>query len=267
MARPFWKGYLKLSLVTCPVALTPAVSQSERIRFHTLNAKTGNRVRSRYADAVTGKPVEDDEQVMGYEVGADEHVMLEDEELDAVALETTHTIDIEKFVPKTSVDPLWLDSAHYMTPNGEVGEEAFSVIRDAMESTDMVGLSRLVLYRRERAVLTEARHPGIILWTLRQKEEIRDAKIYFGGIKEAEPAKDALKLAKSVIAERTVAWDPSLLNDPVQENLAAMIRAKRKGVKPRKVKQEAPAEDGKVVNIMDALKRSIERDGKAAKRK
>ncbi len=266
MPRPFWKGYLKLSLVTCPVALTPAVSQSERIRFHTLNASTGNRVRSRYADAVTAKVVDEDEQVMGYEVADDKHVILEDEELDAVALDTTHTIDIEKFVPRDSVETIWLESAHYLAPNGEVGEEAFSVIRDAMESMKMVGLSRVVLYRRERAVLLEARHPGIVLWTMRQKGEIRDAKTYFSGIREVEPAKHALKLAKSVIAERTIEWDPSLLDDPVQKNLADMIRAKRKGVKPRKVKADAAPDDGKVVNIMDALKRSIEREGKSRKK-
>ena len=260
--KPFWKGYLKLSLVTCPVALTPATTQSERVRFHTLNKSTGNRVRNRYVDSVTGKPIGEDDEIKGYEVAEGEYVMLEDEELDAVALETTHTIEIEKFVARASIEPIWLDTAHYLTPDDEVGEEAFLVIRDAMESTGMAGVSRLVLYRRERAVLLEARQPGIVLWTLRQADEIRDARAYFGPIKDREPAKDALKLAQSVIAERTVTWDPALLHDRLQENLLAVIEAKRKGIKPRKRAEPDPDEGGKVINIMDALKRSIDREAR-----
>ncbi|TIT61569.1 MAG: Ku protein, partial [Mesorhizobium sp.] len=145
--RPFWKGYLKLSLVTCPVAMTPATTESEKVRFHTLNRKSGHRVVSQYVDAVNGKPVAEDDEVKGYQRGEDEYVLLEDDEIDAVALESTRTIDIDMFVDADSIGWIWYDKPHYLTPDDPVGEEAFSVIRDAMQSTGKVGISRLVMYR------------------------------------------------------------------------------------------------------------------------
>ncbi|HEY9211674.1 MAG TPA: Ku protein, partial [Ancylobacter sp.] len=145
--RSFWKGYLKLSLVTCPVAMVPATSENEKVRFHTLNRKTGNRIVSQYVDAVSEKPVDEDDEVKGYQRGENDYVMLEDDEIDAVALESTRTIDIEMFVPRDSIGWIWYDKPHYLTPNDPVGEEAFSVIRDAMASTRTVGISRLVMYR------------------------------------------------------------------------------------------------------------------------
>ena len=158
MARQaFWKGYLKLSLVTCSVAMTPAVSTSEQIRFHTLNRKTGNRVQSRYVDAETGKPVAEDDEAKGYEAAEGKLVVLNDKELDAVALESTRTIDIDMFVPRHSIGWIWYDRPHFLTPNDKVGEEAFAVIRDAMQSAAVVGVARLVLYRREYAVMLEPR--------------------------------------------------------------------------------------------------------------
>jgi len=265
MPHAFWKGYLKLALVICPVAMTPAVKQSERVRFHTLNRATGHRIRNQYVDSVSGRPVAEESEVKGYEVGEGEYVMLEDAELDAVALETTHTIDIEKFVPKESIDDLWLDAPHYLTPNDEVGEEAFSVIRQAMDSTGKVGISRLVLYRRERAVMLAPRDPGMVLWTMRPADEVRDPAAYFGAIEKTRTRADALKLARSVIAERTVPWDTSLLTDRVQTELLELIDAKKAGRKPPTPKPERPG-DGKVINIMDALRRSIAREGKPGKR-
>ncbi len=259
--RSFWKGYLKLSLVTCPVAMTPAVTQAERVRFHTINARTGNRIRSQYVDGVTGKPVDEDEEVKGFEVADGKYVMLEEDELDAVALETTHTIEIAKFVPKDDIDTIWLDSAHYLVPDGEVGEEAFAVIREAMAETGMVGISRLVLYRRERAVMLEPRDSGIILWSLRQADEVRDPDNYFGAIKDAKSRADALKLAMSVIAERTVPFDKSLLEDRVQNELLGLIEAKQKGRKAPKPKAEKAPPKGNVINIMDALRQSIAKEG------
>jgi DNA end-binding protein Ku len=261
--RSFWKGYLKLSLVTCPVAMTPAVTQAERVRFHTLNARTGHRIRSQYVDSVSGDEVEQDDEVKGYEVADGKYVMLEDEELDAVALETTHTIDIEKFVPKDDMDTIWLDTAHYLVPDGEVGEEAFAVIREAMAETGMVGISRLVLYRRERAVMLEPRDSGIILWSLRQADEVRDEKGYFEGIKDIRPRADALKLAMSVIGERTVPFERSMLEDRVQKELLDLIEAKRKGTKPPRPKAEKPPPKDNVIDIMDALRRSVEKEGGA----
>ena len=177
--RSFWKGYLKLSLVTCPVAMVPATSENEKVRFHTLNSKTGNRVVSQYVDAVSGKSVDEDDEVKGYPRGEDEYVILEDDELEAVALESTRTIDIDMFVSADSIEWIWYDKPHYLTPDDPVGEEAFSVIRDAMELTGTVGVSRLVLYRRERAVMLEPRDRGIVLWTLRYGDEVRDFERIF----------------------------------------------------------------------------------------
>jgi DNA end-binding protein Ku len=173
-ARPSWQGYLRLSLVTCPVAMLPATSEAEKVRFHTLNRATGNRVHSQYVDAKTGKPVDDEDQVKGYEREDDEYVMLEDEELDAVALESTRTIDIDCFVPADSIGWIWYDTPHYLVPDDKVGEEAFSVIREAMVKSNTRAISRVVLHHRERAVLLEPRDKGMILWTLRYGDEVRD---------------------------------------------------------------------------------------------
>ena len=257
--RPFWKGYLKLSLVTCPVAMTPATSESDKVHFHMLNRKTGNRVVSRYIDGITGKPVDEDDEVKGYERSDDEFVILEDGELDAVALESTRTIDIEMFVPRESIEWIWYDTPHYLAPNDPVGEEAFSVIREAMAATGTVGISRLVLYRRERAVMLVPRDRGIVLWTLRYGDEVRDPAAYFGGIKAEKPEPELVSLITELIDQKTVPWDPSLLDDPVQAQLIKLIAAKKRGKRPPKAK--APAErPTNVVNIMDALRKSIADD-------
>jgi DNA end-binding protein Ku len=257
--KAFWKGYLKLSLVTCPVAMTPATSESEKVRFHTLNRETGNRIISEYVDSVTGKPVESEDEVKGYERGENDHVMLEDEELDAVALETTHTIDIEMFCPRDSVGWIWYDKPHYLVPNDKVGEEAFTVIREAMAATDMVGISRVVLYRRERAVLLEPRDKGIVLWTLRYGDEVRDPAEYFGGLKQDNQDPKLMKLVFSLIEERTKPWSADMVDDPVQARLLEIIKSKKKkGTKKvAKPKAEPPVETGNVINIMDALRKSI----------
>ena len=164
MAPPaFWKGYLKLSLVTCPVALIPATSESEKIRFHTLNRKTHNRVVSRYVDEQSGRPVGEGEEAKGYQRGANDYLLLEDEELESVQLESARTIDIESFEPADRIDWIWYDTPFYLIPDDPVGEEAYCVIRDAMRSTSMIGVSRLVLHRRERAVVLRAREKGVVL--------------------------------------------------------------------------------------------------------
>jgi len=267
--RPFWTGYLKLSLVNCRVAMAPAITSSERVRFRTLNQRTGNPVVSRYVDAVSGKPLAEDAEVKGYPRGEDEYVMLEDEELDAVALETTHTIDIESFVPSDSVSWIWYDRPHYLTPDDEVGEEAFAVIRDAMATTKMVGLSRLVLYRRERPVLLQPRDKGIVVWTLRYSDEVRDPELYFEGIETGKADSKLMGMVKSLIKERTKDWDPAMVNDPVQERLIEIVASKKKGRCPPKSKTEPEAErPSNVIDIMDALRRSLKSDkGGKAKRK
>ena len=262
--RSFWKGYLKLSLVTCPVAMTPATSENEKVRFHTLNRATGNRVVSRYVDGETGKPVDEDDEVKGYERGENEYVMLEDDELDSVALESTRTIDIEMFVPREAIEWIWYDTPHYLTPNDPVGEEAFAVIREAMAATGTVGISRLVLYRRERAVMLEPRDRGIVLWTLRYSDEVRDPAGYFAGIKPQKPEPQLVSLIAELIDRKTVPWDAAMLGDPIQAQLLKLIAAKKKGKRPAKAK--APAErPTNVVNIMDALRKSIAADEKRPK--
>lgn len=263
MAPPYyWKGYLKLSLVTCAVAMMPATTASEKVRFHTINRKTGHRIRSRYVDAVSGKPVEDADQVRGYPRGADDYVMLEDAELDAVALESTRTIDIDRFVPRDSIDWIWYDTPHFLVPGDKVGAEAFSVIRDAMAAARSAGLSRLVLYRREHAVMLVPRGKGIVLWTLRYAAEVRDEKEYFAGIPARKSDPKLKRMVAALIDERTEPWSSEMVRDPVQEKLRDIIRAKETGRKPAKAKAPAKKPDN-VVSIMDALRRSLE--GKAKK--
>ncbi len=192
--RAFWKGYLKLSLVTCRVSMTPAVSENGKVRFHNLNAKTHNRVISQYVDAVTGKPVDEDDQIKGYERGEDDYVLLEDDEIEDVGLESTRTIDIETFVPASSIGWIWYDRPHFLTPDDQVSEEAFSVIREAMAVTDTAGIARLVMYRRERAVLLVPRDKGIIVWTLRYGDEVRDDAAYYQSARAQTPRKNTSRL-------------------------------------------------------------------------
>lgn len=254
--RSYWKGYLKLSLVTCPVSMMPATTEGETVRFHTLNAATGNRVVSRYVDAVTGKPVREEDEVKGYPRSEDEHVILEDDEIDAVALDSTRTIDIQMFVPAGSIGWLWYDRPHYLMPDDKVGEEAFSVIREAMAATGTVGVSRLVMYRRERAVMLKPRGRGIMLWTLRYGDEVRDAGDYFDGAGD-KPDAAAAKLMARLIADRTRDWSPDMADDPVQDRLLEIIETKKKPRAKSPAKTARPEPSGKVVNIMDALKKSL----------
>jgi DNA end-binding protein Ku len=254
--RSFWRGYLKLSLVTCPVAVTPATTDSDKVRFHTLNRATGHRVEVRYLDAATGNIVDQDEQVKGYQSGPDQYVMLEDDELEAVNLKSTRTIDIEMFVPAESIGWIWYDKPHYLIPDDTVGEEAFSVIRDAMAATRMAGISRLVLYRRERAVMLAPRDKGIVLWTLRYGDEVRDADEYFGDIESDSVDLKLLSLVGTLIQRRSKPWRDDMVQDPVQDTLLKLIAAKKKGRRPAKQKS-ATQPPSNVVNIMDALRKSI----------
>ncbi len=194
MAKPrsFWDGYLKLSLVTCRVAMVPARSDSEKIKFHTLNRKTGNRLEARLVDDETGKRVAEDDQVKAYQSGEKDFVLLEDDDLAAVALESTRTIDIETFVPKDLRSRgSWFRSARTISlPNDKVGQEAFAVIREAMAATDTVGISRVVLYRRERAVMLQPLDKGLVLWTLRYGDEVRDQKDYWQGHRQRQARRE-----------------------------------------------------------------------------
>jgi DNA end-binding protein Ku len=266
--RPYWKGYLKLSLVTCPVQMMPATSESEKVRFHTLNRETNNRVVSHYVDAVTGKEVKDEDEVKGYQRGENEYIILEDEELENVALESTRTIDIDVFSPRDSIEWIWLDTPYYLSPNDPVGQEAFSVIRDAMAAEDMVGISRLVISRRERAVMLEPRGKGIVLWTLRYGDEVRDEDAYFEGIDGKPSDSEMMPLIEQFIKKQTRPWDSKLVSDPVQDKLLEIIEAKRKKTKrPVKAKAAEPkATPNNVINIMDALRKSVESENRPGKR-
>ncbi len=226
--RTFWKGYLKLPLVTCRVAMAPATSDSEKVRFHTFNRKTGNRVVSQYVDSVTGKAVDEVNEVKGYARGENDFVMLEDDDLDAVALESTRTIDIEMFVPRDSIEWIWFDAPHYLTPNDAVGEEAYCVIRDAMAASRMVGISRLVMYRRERAVLLEPREKGIVLWTLRFGDEIRDERDYFADIGSDSLDAKLIRLVGELIGERTKPWSPDMISDPFRKSCSISSPLRRR---------------------------------------
>ena len=263
-SRPFWKGYLKLSLVTCPVALTPATSSADKVRFHTLNRKTGNRVVSRYVDSQSQRPIGEDEEVRGYARGEHDFVLLEEDELEAVRLESARTIDIESFTAAEAVDWVWYDTPYYLTPDDPVGVEAYCVIRDAMRSTGTIGVSRLVLHRRERAVLLKARDKGIELWTLRYGDEVRDPRDIFGSLREVDLNPDLLRLVSELIAERKKSWAPDMVRDPVQERLLDIISEKKKGApaRPRAKDEGAPAPSN-VVNIMDALRRSVAAEAKS----
>ncbi|MGF6178486.1 Ku protein [Ensifer sp. 4252] len=265
--RPYWKGYLKLSLVTCPVQMMPAISDNEKVRFHTLNRETQNRVISHYVDSVTGEEVEEDDQVKGYQRGEDEYLVLEDDELENVALDSTNTIEISTFTPRDSVEWIWFDTPYYLSPNDPVGEEAFSVIRDAMEAKEMVGISRLVITRRERAVLLEPRGKGIVLWTLRYGDEVRDEKAYFSDIGNAKADSDLMPLVLQLIKKKTTDWNPKLVVDPVQDRLLDIINARKKQLKkPRKAKTtSSEPEPSNVINIMDALRKSVAAETRSKK--
>ena len=266
--RAFWKGYLKLSLVTCRVAMTPAVTESAKLRFHNINRKTGNRVVSRYIDAETGKPVDDEDQVKGYERAEDDYVLFEDEELEDVALESTRTIDIESFVPRHSIGWIWYDSPHYLAPADKVSEEAFAVIREAMRKTDTGGIARLVLYRREHAVLLVPRDEGMVVWTLRYGGEVRDSDPFFKQEGDASPGRSAKTMMKKLVEARQREWDPKLVRDPVEERLHEIIKNRSKTSKRAKAKKTAePERKDNVIDIMEALRRSLATEKKTTARK
>lgn len=251
--RPNWKGFLKLSLVTCAVALYPATTTSERVRFHIINRKTGNRIRNEVVDSETGETVEPEDRVKGYEVEKGHHVLLEEEELDGVALASTHTIEIEEFVPLDEVDRIYLDESFYLTPQDEVAQDAFAVVREAMRKKNLAGLARLVIYRRERLLLLTPRGKGLMATALRYNTEVRAEKDYFDAIPDTRVPADMLKLALEILESKTGHFDPGKFGDRYEDALNKLIAAKRSGKAPPAVAAPAP---GNVINLMDALRRS-----------
>ncbi len=252
--RPYWKGYLKLSLVSCAVALYPAASRSERISFHWLNRQTGNRLRQLMVDADTMDPVEREERVRGFQVAKTDYLEIEDQDLDAIEIESSHTIDIESFVPRNEIDPVYLDTSHYLAPNDRVAEEAFAVIREAMASNGVAGLGRAVISRRERLLVMEPRGKGILATMLHYNYEVRDDKAYFEDIPDIQIPAEMLDLAKHIIQTKMGHFDISKFEDRYENALIEMIRAKQAG---RPAPAEAPKRPANVINLMDALRKSI----------
>jgi DNA end-binding protein Ku len=264
--RPNWKGYLKLSLVSCSVALYSATSTSQRVRFHIINRETGHRVRNLVIDAETEEPVEQADRVKGYEVEKGQYVLVEDDELDEVALESTHTIDVESFVPRDQVDEIYLDESFFIVPNDKVGYDAFAVIRDAMKQEGLVGLARVVLYRRERILMLQPRGKGLMATALRYNTEVRDEKDYFSDIPNIKVPADMLDLAIHILSSKKTHFDADKFEDRYESALTDLIKAKHAG-KP--VPKPAAPRPSNVINLMDALKRSVKAEqsgGKSAPR-
>jgi DNA end-binding protein Ku len=255
--RPNWKGFLKLSLVSCAVALYPATSTSQRIRFNILNRKTGNRIRNEVVDTETGDPVETEDRVKGFQFEKGQYVLVDDEELDNVALESTHTIDIEQFVPVSEVDRIYLDESYYLVPQDEMAQEAFAVIREAMRKEDLVGLARVVIYRREHLLLLAPRGKGVMATVLRYKTEVRDQKNYFDDVENIKVPADMLKLAVQILDSKKGHFDPGKFEDRYESALMQLIKAKQAGKEPPALSEEKPSN---VVNLMDALRRSAHSD-------
>lgn len=255
--RPNWKGFLKLSLVSCAVALYSAASTSQRILFNIINRKTGNRIRNDVVDAETGQPVEPEDRVKGYQVDKGQYVLVEDDELDNVALESTHSIDIEEFVPVSEVDRIYLDESYYIVPQDDVAEEAFAVIREAMRKEDLAGLARVVIYRREHLLLLRPRGKGLLATTLRYKTEVRDEHEYFDDIPNVNVPADMVKLATHILESKKGHFDPDKFEDRYETAFNALIKAKRAGKAPPVLAEPRPSN---VINLMDALRRSAQGD-------
>jgi DNA end-binding protein Ku len=253
--RPFWKGYLKLSLVSCPIALYPGTSSTERVSFRQINKKTGNRLRQQLIDEVTREVVEGDNKGRGYEYAKNAYIPVDDDELDAIAVDSTHTIEIDSFVPRQQIDQRYLDSPYYIAPDGQVGQEAFAVIREAKRGKGMVALGRVVLSKRERVIMLEAWDKGLVGTTLHYPYEVREATEYFDDIPDVKVAPDMLTLADHILKSKATDFDPSQFVDHYEQALLEMLKKKQAGMAVSRTRV-APRPQ-KVVNLMDALRRSI----------
>jgi DNA end-binding protein Ku len=259
--RANWKGYLRLSLVSCPIALYPASSYSEKVSFNRINRKTGNRLKQQNVDSETGETVSREDTARGYEVGKGQYLIVEDEELDAVEVESTRTIEIDQFVPRSEIDDRYIDSPYYIAPDGQVGQDAFAVIRDTIGKLNMVALGRVVLTRREHVIALEPRGRGLLGLTLRYPYEVRDEAPYFEDIPELKLPKEMLDLATHIVDTRSGHFDPSKFEDRYENALIDLLKKKEAGEKIEPAK-EGPAP--RVVNLMDALRASIDAEKKKA---
>jgi DNA end-binding protein Ku len=258
--RAYWKGYLKLSLVSCPIALFPATSEREKISFHQLNKSTGHRIKYRKVDAESGDEVEASDIIKGYEVGKGEYIELEPEELEAVAIESKRIIDIDEFVPRSEIDELYLNNPYYIVPDGEVGQQAFAVIREAIKKEGMVAIAKVVFTSREHVIALEARGKGMLGMTLRYPYEIRKEAEYFDDIPDEKIPKDMLDLATHIVETKAGHFDPEKFEDRYEDALKDLIRRKQAGKPIELPERREPAQ---VINLMDALRRSVQASGAA----
>jgi len=252
--RAYWKGYLKLSLVSCPIALFPATSEREKISFHQLHKQTGNRIKYKKVDAETGREVEADDIVKGYEVSKGEYIELEPEELESVAIESKRIIDIDEFVPKADIDELYLNSPYYIVPDGEVGQQAFAVIREAIRKEGMVALGKVVFTSREHIIALEARGKGLMGVTLRYPYEVRNEKDYFADIEDEKVPKDMLELASHIVDTKRGKFDPRKFEDRYEDALKELLHKKQTGEAIERPKDTRPSN---VVDLMGALRKSV----------
>jgi DNA end-binding protein Ku len=260
--RANWKGFLRLSLVTCPVALYPATSDTEKVSFNQINRKTGHRIKYAKVDADTGEEVASEDIVKGYKVDTDSYIEVSKDELEDIALESTHTIDIDEFVPKSDIDTRYFIRPYYLVPDGKVGHDAFAVIRETIRSMEKVAIGRVVLTNREHIIGLEPLGKGLMGTLLRYPYEVRDEKEYFDGIQDVKITKDMLDLAKHIVEQKSGTFEPEKFEDHYESALVDLINKKRSGVRvPAKA---APKTGGNVINLMDALKRSLASERESA---
>jgi DNA end-binding protein Ku len=253
--RAYWKGYLKLSLVSCPIALFPASSEREKISFHQLNKETGNRVKYKKVDAETGDEVDSEKIIKGYEVGKGAYIELDPEELEAVAIESKRTIEIDEFVPKKEIDELYLNTPYYIVPDGEVGRQAFAVIRETIKQAGMVAIGKVVFTSREHVMALEPRGKGLLGLTLRYPYEVREEKEYFNEIPDEKVPKDMLDLAHHIVESKSGHFTPQKFEDEYENALKELLEKKQAGQPIERPERREPA---RVINLMDALRRSVE---------
>jgi DNA end-binding protein Ku len=261
-ARPTWQGHLKLSLVTCPVALYTATSTSERVSFHLINPDTHNRIRMVPTDPDTG-PIERSDLVKGYEVSKDEYVLMDDEDFDKVRLESTRTISIDQFVDEDQIDRLYWNDPFYVVPDKGLGAEAFAVIREAMKKAGKIAIGSLVLRGRERQLALEVHGKGLVAYTLRAHDEVRQPEDYFDDIPTVKADKDMVEIAARIIGQKEADFDPTTFKDAYDEALKDLIKAKQKG----DGLIEAPEpDDTNVIDLMEALRASLKGGGSSGRK-
>ena len=253
--RANWKGFLRLSLVTCPVALYPATSDTEKVSYNQINRKTGHRIKYAKVDAETGEEVAADDIMKGYKVDTDTYIEMSKDELDDIALESTHTIEIDEFVPKADIDSRYLIRPYYLVPDGKVGHDAFAVIRETVRSMNKVAIGRVVLTNREHIIALEPLGKGLMGTLLRYPYEVRSEKEYFDDIQDVKVTRDMLDLARHIVEKKSGAFEPGKFEDHYESALIDLINKKRSGV--RLDAKAAPKTGGNVINLMDALKRSL----------